>query len=83
MEFWDTVWHHALVGKGSNRGTCRVAFGTHSVERLGVPGAIERVGLGALTVLPSFLGLTLLLVGYLGDTGAYATRRSRSCALSR
>jgi hypothetical protein len=33
------------------------------------PGAVERIGLGALSVLPSIVGVTLILVGYLGDTG--------------
>ena len=38
------------------------------VERYG-PGAVERIGLGALTVLPSIVGVAFILVGYLGDTG--------------
>ena len=38
------------------------------VESYG-PGAVERIGLGALSILPSIVGLALLLVGYLGDTG--------------
>ena len=38
------------------------------VESYG-PGAVERIGLGALTILPSIVGLALILVGYLGDTG--------------
>jgi hypothetical protein len=38
------------------------------VESYG-PGAVERIGLGALTVLPSMLGVALILVGYLGDIG--------------
>ena len=38
------------------------------VENYG-PGAVERIGLGALTVLPSMLGVALILVGYLGDIG--------------
>jgi hypothetical protein len=29
------------------------------------PGAVERVGLGALTVLPSVVGVALIFVGYL------------------
>jgi hypothetical protein len=35
------------------------------VESYG-PGAVERIGLGALTILPSILGLALLLVLFLG-----------------
>jgi hypothetical protein len=38
------------------------------VERYG-PGAVERIGLGALTVLPSIVGVAFILVGYLGDIG--------------
>ena len=38
------------------------------------PGAVERVGLGALTVLPSIVGVALILVGYLGDTGGLRYR---------
>jgi hypothetical protein len=38
------------------------------VENYG-PGAVERIGLGALTALPSMLGVALILVGYLGDIG--------------
>ncbi len=38
------------------------------VESYG-PGAVERIGLGALTVLPSTVGVALILVGYLGDMG--------------
>jgi hypothetical protein len=38
------------------------------VESYG-PGAVERIGLGALTILPSIVGLALILVGYLGDIG--------------
>lgn len=38
------------------------------VESYG-PGAVERIGLGALTIMPGIVGLVLILVGYLGDTG--------------
>jgi hypothetical protein len=38
------------------------------VENYG-PGAVERIGLGALTVLPSIVGVALILVGSLGDIG--------------
>ena len=47
------------------------------------PGAVERIGLGALTVLPSIVGVALLLVGYLGDVGGYAIRCLRTCVLWR
>ena len=33
------------------------------------PSAVERLGLGALTALPSIVGLALILVGNLGDIG--------------
>jgi len=38
------------------------------VESYG-PEVVERIGLGALTVLPSILGVALILVGYLDDIG--------------
>ena len=38
------------------------------VESYG-PGAVERIGLGALTVFPSISGVALILVGNLGDIG--------------
>jgi hypothetical protein len=38
------------------------------VESYG-PGAIERIGLGALTGFPSIVGLAFILVGYVGDIG--------------
>jgi hypothetical protein len=44
-----------------------VAVHALQVENYG-PGAVERIGLGALTVLPSIVGVALILVGYLGES---------------
>ena len=44
-----------------------VAVHALQVESYG-PGAVERIGLGALTVLPSIVGVALILVGYLDES---------------
>ena len=44
-----------------------VAVHALQVESYG-PSAVERVGLGALTVLPSIVGVALILVGYLDES---------------
>jgi hypothetical protein len=45
-----------------------VAVHAVQVESYG-PGAVERIGLGALTAMPSIVGVALILVGSLGDLG--------------
>ena len=44
-----------------------VAVHALQVESYGA-GAVERIGLGALTVLPSIVGVALILVGYLDES---------------
>ena len=53
--------------------TLIVAVHALQVESYG-PGAVERIGLGVLTVLPSTVGMALFLVGYLRDIGGPPNR---------
>jgi hypothetical protein len=58
-----------------------VAVHALQVESYG-PGAVERIGLGVLTVLPSTVGMALFLVGYLRVHGVeFVELRSSKCRL--